>query len=133
MSDLSVTLAALQRSRSQLAVRSYFDADLFQREISTLFRNRPRYLGHALAVPEPGAYYALPQDGEGRILVRTAGGVELLSNVCRHRQALMLRGRGNAPQNIVCPLHRWTYDLQGELIGAPHFADDPCLSLANYL
>ena len=24
----------------------------------------------------------------------------------------MLKGRGNAP-NIVCPLHRWTYDLQG--------------------
>jgi phenylpropionate dioxygenase-like ring-hydroxylating dioxygenase large terminal subunit len=41
----------------------------------------------------------------------------------------MLRGRGNTGQNIVCPLHRWTYDLKGELIGAPHFADDPCLSL----
>ena len=44
----------------------------------------------------------------------------------------MLRGRGNTGQNIVCPLHRWTYDLKGELIGAPHFADDPCLALANY-
>ena len=38
----------------------------------------------------------------------------------------MLNGRGNAP-NIVCPLHRWTYDLKGELLGAPHFADKPCL------
>ena len=41
----------------------------------------------------------------------------------------MLRGRGNTGSNIVCPLHRWTYDLQGQLIGAPHFADDPCLNL----
>jgi len=32
----------------------------------------------------------------------------------------------------VCPLHRWTYDLHGRLIGAPHFADDPCLNLNNY-
>jgi len=31
----------------------------------------------------------------------------------------MLTGKGNA-QNIVCPIHRWTYDLQGELLGAPH-------------
>jgi phenylpropionate dioxygenase-like ring-hydroxylating dioxygenase large terminal subunit len=35
--------------------------------------------------------------------------VNLLSNVCRHRQSLLLEGRGNA-QNIVCPVHRWTYD-----------------------
>ena len=39
--------------------------------------------------------------------------------------AIMLNGRGNA-QNIVCPLHRWTYDLKGELLGAPHFEQQPC-------
>ena len=42
----------------------------------------------------------------------------------------MLKGRGNA-QNIVCPIHRWTYDLKGELLGAPHFADKPCLNLGK--
>jgi choline monooxygenase len=40
----------------------------------------------------------------------------------------MLNGRGKA-QNIVCPLHRWTYDLQGNLLGAPHFAEQPCVRL----
>ncbi len=44
----------------------------------------------------------------------------------------MLRGRGNTKHNIVCPLHRWTYSHQGELIGAPHFDHDPCLNLNNY-
>ena len=136
MSDLSVNLAALERSRSQLSVSSYFDDGLFRREMATLFANRPRYLGHELAVPEVGDYHALSQEGEGRALVRTVKGVELISNVCRHRQALMLRGRGNVGSSggnhIVCPLHRWTYDLQGRLIGAPHFAADPCLNLNNY-
>ena len=42
----------------------------------------------------------------------------------------MLKGRGNVP-NIVCPIHRWTYDLKGELLGAPHFADKPCLNLGR--
>jgi len=95
MSDLSVPLDALERSRSQLSVNAYFDADLFRLEAQALFRNGPRYLGHELMVPDPGDYYTLPQEGEGRALVRTAAGVELISNVCRHRQALMLRGRGN--------------------------------------
>jgi choline monooxygenase len=58
--------------------------------------------------------------------------VELISNVCRHRQAVMLQGRGNTREHVVCPLHRWTYDLHGRLAGAPHFAQDPCLNLRNY-
>jgi len=138
MSDLSLQL---QQAASQLPVSTYFDEALFQRELNTLFRQGPRYVGHQLAVPHAGDYYALPHEAEGRALVRNAqGGVELVSNVCRHRQALMLNGRGNlnTPQkgsaggNIVCPLHRWTYSPAGELLGAPHFAHDPCLNLNNY-
>ena len=132
MSDQRVPAQVLARSQSQLPVRSYFDPDLFQREQQALFADGPRYVGHALAVPEVGDFHTLLHEGEGRALVRTAKGVELVSNVCRHRQAIMLKGRGHTGSNIVCPLHRWTYDLRGELIGAPHFADDPCLSLANY-
>jgi choline monooxygenase len=135
MSDLSNTRDALHRGISQLPVVSYFDAALFQRERETLFRLGPRYVGHSLAVPDMCDYHTLVQEGEGRALVRTADGVELVSNVCRHRQALMLRGRGStqaSPGSIVCPLHRWTYDLHGRLIGAPHFKHDPCLNLPNY-
>ncbi|PTT89415.1 Rieske (2Fe-2S) protein [Pelomonas sp. HMWF004] len=132
MSDLSLPVSALQRSQTQLPVSAYFDHDLFQRERASIFQRGPRYVGHALAVPEVGDHYALPQEGEGRALVRSAQGIELISNVCRHRQALMLKGRGNTRANIVCPLHRWTYSHQGELIGAPHFAEDPCLNLNRY-
>ncbi len=132
MSDLSVTLDSLARGHSQLSVTSYFDEGLFEHEMAAIVRPGPRYLGHELAIPDVGDFLTLAQEGEGRALVRTPQGIELLSNVCRHRQALMLRGRGHALGHIVCPLHRWTYDLQGALIGAPHFADDPCLNLRRY-
>ncbi len=132
MSDLSISLEALERSRSQLPVSSYFDEDLFRREQALIFQQSPHYVGHELAVPDVGSYHALAQEGEGRALVRTAAGVELVSNVCRHRQAVMLKGSGRTQGQIVCPLHRWTYDLHGQLIGAPHFAEDPCLNLRNY-
>ncbi len=73
MADLSDTLQTLQRSRSQLSVTSYFDADVFRREMETIFRRSPRYVGHELAVAEHGDYLALTQEGDGRALVRTAG------------------------------------------------------------
>ena len=129
MSDLA-THAKLARSNAQLPVNVYFDDALLKREMQQLFHNGPRYIGHELMVPETGDFATLASEHEGRMLVRNAGGIEVLSNVCRHRQALMFNGRGNA-KNIVCPLHRWTYDLKGELIGAPHFADTPCLNLSK--
>ncbi|QTD44542.1 aromatic ring-hydroxylating oxygenase subunit alpha [Ottowia testudinis] len=138
MSDLSLQL---QQAASQLPVTSYFDQALFEREKRLIFESGPRYVGHSLAVPNPGDYFALPQEAEGRALARNrVGGVELISNVCRHRQAVMLKGRGSlqaqgkghAGGNIVCPLHRWTYSPKGELLGAPHFKHDPCLNLNNY-
>ena len=132
MSDLSISRDVLDRSASQLGVETYFDESLFRREQDILFRNGPRYVGHALEVPEPGDFHALEHEGDGRALVRTDSGVELVSNVCRHRQAVMLRGRGHTGSNIVCPLHRWTYDTHGQLIGAPHFDHEPCLNLRNY-
>ena len=132
MSDLRVTREVLAPAQSPLPVSSYFDRALFERERERLFASSPRYIGHELSVPEVGDYHALTHESEGRALVRTAQGLKLVSNVCRHRQAVMLRGRGNAGSNIVCPLHRWTYDLGGQLIGAPHFAEDPCRDLASY-
>ena len=151
MSDLSLQL---QQALGQLPVSSYFDPALYALEMQNIFQAGPRYVGHALHVPQVGDFYTLPQENAGRALVRNASGIELISNVCRHRQALILKGRGSllasqesgpasgsAGGNIVCPLHRWTYSgvnsdmtgpQAGTLIGAPHFAVDPCLNLNNY-
>ncbi|WP_085314529.1 aromatic ring-hydroxylating oxygenase subunit alpha [Derxia lacustris] len=129
MSDIG-NQVALARPSSQLPVTWYFDEKLYQQELHQLFAPSARYVGTRLMVPEHGDYYALPQEDHGRALVHNERGIELISNVCRHRQAVMLEGRGNTGgKNIVCPLHRWTYDLKGELIGAPHFAENPCLNL----
>jgi len=130
-------------SPPQLPVHSYFDPDLFVLERERIFRHAAQYVGHEKLVPEPGDWHALTQEGAGRVLLRTNDQeVRLLSNVCRHRQALML---GHAPQggaargslvttggNIVCPIHRWTYDAHGKLIGAPQFPQSPCLRLQTF-
>lgn len=115
----------------QLPVHAYFDAAFHEAEMRTLFDLGPGYAGHELMVPETGGYHTLSWRNDSQVLVRSgerAGDVRLLSNICRHRQAIILRGRGQT-QNIVCPLHRWTYNLDGTLLGAPHFPGNPCLHL----
>ncbi len=129
MSDLP-TVAALRPSSTQLPIEWYFDPRIFQLEQRLLFNQGPGYVGHSLMVPQVGDFQVLETQQRGRVLVHHPEGIALLSNVCRHRQALLLEGRGHA-QNIVCPLHRWTYDLKGKLLGAPQFPGNPCLDLGS--
>ena len=129
MSDLA-SAARLRQASPQFPPSWYSDPRVFDAERRLLLPRGPGYVGHELMVPETGDYYVLPGRADAQSLVRNPAGIELLSNVCRHRQAIMLTGKGNAP-NIVCPLHRWTYDLKGDLLGAPQFAENPCLNLGR--
>lgn len=123
-------LAAIQPSTSQtqLPVAWYVDPQVYALEQQHLFNRVPNYLGHALMVPNAGDFHVLDWTGEARSLVHNSQGIHVMSNICRHRQAVMLKGRGHT-KNVVCPLHRWTYDLNGRLLGAPHFDENPCLHL----
>ena len=130
MSDLA-TAGRLRQASTQFPVSWYCDPRVLEAEQRLAARARARLCRATSSwCPNVGDFQALAARGDAQMLVRNANGVELLSNVCRHRQALMYNGRGNT-RNIVCPLHRWTYDLKGELLGAPHFADKPCLNLGR--
>ena len=124
------TIAHLRRAASQLPVSWYCSPEVYAAEQRLLFARAPGYVGHELMVPNVGDYCVLEWRDNAQALIRNPQGIELVSNICRHRQAIMLKGRGNAA-NIVCPIHRWTYDLKGELLGAPHFAGNPCLHLGR--
>ncbi|MBC7710380.1 MAG: aromatic ring-hydroxylating dioxygenase subunit alpha [Rhizobacter sp.] len=135
------TAAELSAPVSQLPPSAYFDPALLQLERELLFANGasgaaggPGYAGHELMVPQLGDYAVLASRSNAQALTRTESGVNLISNICRHRQAMMLDGRGSLKGNggnVVCPLHRWTYSGEGQLIGAPHFPCNPELNLRN--
>ena len=113
---------------AQLPVDWYLNPDIYALEQAHLFSLLPQYVGHELMTPNAGDYHVLDWMHHAMALVNQHGEPQLISNICRHRQAVMLSGQGNT-QHIVCPLHRWTYDLNGRLAGAPHFEQTPCLHL----
>jgi len=119
-----------QLAPTQLPVNWYLDPHILDLEKRVLFDQGPGYIGHEIMLPNVGDYYVPEWMSSAKVLVHNKDGIELLSNVCRHRQSLLLKGSGNA-RNIVCPIHRWTYDLKGTLLGAPHFPENPCLNLGN--
>ncbi len=96
MTDIG-RLAHVTPARTQLPVNAYFDQERFQLEMARIFNRSSRYVGHEKLVPEVGDWRTLVQEDAGRVLVRNANGIELVSNVCRHRQSIML---GGAPGNV---------------------------------
>jgi len=133
MSDVA-TLSRLAPAVSQLPVDWYFDDRIHELEKKLIFDAGPGYVGHQLMVPEAGDWRSLEWKDHGQMLLNGGSegpnaGIWQMSNVCRHRQAIMLQGSGKLNGPIVCPIHRWTYNQGGELIGAPHFPQNPCLNL----
>jgi phenylpropionate dioxygenase-like ring-hydroxylating dioxygenase large terminal subunit len=111
-----------------IPILSYFSNVSLEKE-KKLFQSSPKYLGHKLMIPESKNFQII--DNESRILINDNNEIKILSNVCRHRQSIILIGKGSI-ENIVCPLHRWTYSTDGNLIGCPHFKNNFQLPLKNF-
>src|SRR3954468_18684859 len=92
-------LRELKPAHCHIPMSWYFDPAIFELEKKHLFEAGANYVGHELMVPNVGDYHTLAWTNDAKVLVRSESGIELLTNVCRHRQSIMLRGRGNV-QNI---------------------------------
>ncbi|MDG6096514.1 Rieske 2Fe-2S domain-containing protein [Alteromonas sp. ZYF713] len=108
----------------QPSIKSYFDPDVSQAEVDFAFSKGLYYAGHSLMVTKQYHYQVLPHQHNRYVLFNQGSEYNLLSNVCLHRQASLLDGRGTT-RNIVCKLHCWGYDHLGNLKGAPHFTNKP--------
>lgn len=76
-------------------------------------------VGRVEELENKGDYLTHTILGEPVVITRAQDGeLHAFYNQCRHRGVEVAQGKGNA-KLFKCPYHAWTYDLQGQLIGAP--------------
>jgi Rieske 2Fe-2S family protein len=114
----------------------YTAPEIFEREKNLIFAQDWFCAGREEQLPLPGNSIVLEIAGESVLVVRTMKG-ELRAhyNVCRHRGARLcatgndtnwdvhLQGGVTSSGSIRCPYHQWTYNLEGQLLGAPYLKD----------
>ncbi len=116
--------AALADCRPGASARSippaaYTDPGVYDVEVQQVFRRGWVGIGRADRWGNPGEYQPMEIGGVPLLVVRDEQGVlRALSNVCRHRGAVVADGSGCAAR-FTCPFHGWTYADDGRLIGAP--------------
>jgi Rieske 2Fe-2S family protein len=108
-----------QAPNRPLTAEFYKSSEMFAADLATIHTRAWQFVAHACAIALPGDYLTWRIGGHSIILVRGHdGAVRAFHNVCRHRGSrICAEGGGNA-RRLVCPYHRWTYDLDGRLLTA---------------
>nr|WP_309504167.1 Rieske 2Fe-2S domain-containing protein [uncultured Roseovarius sp.] len=103
----------------------YTSPEFLELELDEIFNHEWFCVGREDEYENPGDYRTTTIGRDPVIVLRDRDGIlRAMSNVCRHRMATLLEGAGNIRGRISCPYHAWTYNLDGQLIGAAHMRDN---------
>jgi choline monooxygenase len=99
----------------------YRDEDYHKKEIEQVLLRSWLPVGRVDQLVEVGDYFTRNFFGESVVVVKGSDNqLRVLSNVCRHRATQVVDdGTGNR-KLFTCPYHKWVYNLDGSLRGAPH-------------
>ena len=113
----------------------YVDPAFHEFELAAVFDTEWLCIGRSSQIPDNGDFFTATLLGtEPVIAVRNnAGDINVMSSICQHRAMCITapaeRSRAEwfteppecsgSVRHFQCPYHWWTYDLNGQLIGAP--------------
>jgi phenylpropionate dioxygenase-like ring-hydroxylating dioxygenase large terminal subunit len=100
----------------------YSDPRILELEQRTVFSRSWQLIARADQVTEAGQYVSFEVAGEPVVAVR--GNDKVLRgffNVCRHHAAAVMTKSEGKAENLRCPYHGWTYNLEGALVLTPEF------------
>ena len=100
----------------------YADPRIFNLEQQTVFSRSWQIVGRTDQVRDPGQFFTTVLAGEPVVIVRGNDNVlRGFFNVCRHHAAAVITKSEGIAENLRCPYHGWTYNLEGRLIQTPEF------------
>jgi Rieske 2Fe-2S family protein len=102
----------------------YESAEAYAFDLEAIFARSWLTVGFEAELPRPGAWMAT-SIGPWPIIITRArdGALYAFHNACRHRGAQICRPGKGVSSRLVCPYHRWTYELSGELVHAARMGE----------
>ena len=102
---------------------AYTSEEIYRAEQENIFSRSWVPIGRVEQLPDTGSFIAADLLGQPIIMVRdTDQNIRVLSNVCLHRAATLVEGKGKQLK-FTCPYHSWSYDTKGQLVAAPMMED----------
>jgi choline monooxygenase len=102
----------------------YTNKQIFELEKETVFSRTWQFAARLDQLEAAGNYVTTEIADEPVVFVRgNDGELRGFFNVCRHHAAAVMTEPAGHANHLRCPYHGWTYNLEGELKGAPDFSD----------
>lgn len=102
-----------------LAASVYTDPARFHAERRHLFQQQPMLVGFSGELPEPGDRLVFDEVGPPILVVRNPEGrLRAFLNLCPHRGSRLVEACQRS-RRITCPMHAWSFDLEGSLASFP--------------
>ncbi|MDP6533226.1 MAG: aromatic ring-hydroxylating dioxygenase subunit alpha [Candidatus Marinimicrobia bacterium] len=116
------TAETLEPGAKTLSRKYYTDPIILDQEYENIFQNNWLPVARAADLDEQGTFKTFEIAGESIIVLKDdKNNLRAFYNVCRHRGTrVCVQPEGRFSKSIQCGYHGWTYDLNGNLIGAPH-------------
>lgn len=107
----------------------YTDTLVLEQERYSIFAKGWASVGLASTV-KPGCARPTQLAGSPILLTRTRdGSLHVFHNICAHRGLQLVAEPCEKQRQLTCPYHAWSYDLSGELKGAPYLTGKKASSI----
>jgi len=107
-------------------LREFYSAEeVYRADCEAVWRSGWLFAGHSCEISKPGQYFTLEVDSDSVVVTRDESGqARAFHNVCRHRGSIVCDKSEGEVKKLVCPYHRWTYNLDGKLFHAPGMQEE---------
>lgn len=103
----------------------YNGQDAFDFDMESIFGRTWLMVGFEVELPRDGSWMATAIGPWPIVITRDRhGDLHAFHNACRHRGARICNPGKGVSARLVCPYHRWTYEMTGELAQATRMPAD---------
>ncbi|MCL6701331.1 aromatic ring-hydroxylating dioxygenase subunit alpha [Pseudomonas sp. T1.Ur] len=120
-----IDLIQKRKARHALPRELYIEPEVFRQDLEQIWHKDWIFAGHTFELEKPGQYLTL-QIGDYPVLIirDKSGEVRAFHNACRHRGSKVCEHAQGKVAKLVCPYHKWTFELDGNLLFASNMGAD---------
>jgi len=117
--DSVIDLIQKRKARHALPRELYMDPEVYRQDLEHIWHKDWIFAGHTFELEKPGQYFTLQIGDYPVAVVRGKDGrVRAFHNACRHRGSKVCEHAQGKVAKMVCPYHKWTFELDGSLLFA---------------
>ncbi|WP_380180800.1 SRPBCC family protein [Kalamiella sp. sgz302252] len=125
MSTTTLNYIEQRKAGYALGRELYCDEQVYRQDLKHIWHKEWIFACHTFELEKPGQFITLQIGDYPIVVVRGSDKiVRAFHNACRHRGSKVCQQEKGKSARLVCPYHKWTFDLNGKLLYAGNMGSE---------